>query len=374
MKEKIINLVVFLIFTITIKAQTDPEYIETEHLPKINLTKDSLKILHIGNSFTNNSTSYLSSMVKAAGIDTNDMCLYKCIRGSGTFQLFLKCWNDKDTRGYSISKVVGGITLPVASSAIPYDGSNIRKAFTDCKWDIIIIQQVSSYSHKYSVWNKEHVGGHLQEFINLIRTYQPQAAIGVNLVHASYKLGNNTDSLFHLIADSYHQFCIDYGVDFVIPYGTAVQNIRQSSVNNTQYGFSNPDDQHHLANGVGQYVANATYFETLIAPRYGVSILGNQFRVGIGNTLKARYNDSAELVPVTDKNVYLCQKAAILAVRDKFNINNPDKTSLEEKTGVEELRITNDELYVYYLNGQKVNKNKLKPGIYVKDGKKVICK
>ena len=216
MKEKIINLVVFLIFTITIKAQTDPKYIETEHLPKINLTKDSLKILHIGNSFTNNSTSYLSSMVKAAGIDTNDMCLYKCIRGSGTFQLFLKCWNDKDTRGYSISKVVGGITLPVASSAIPYDGSNIRKAFTDCKWDIIIIQQVSSYSHKYSVWNKEHVGGHLQEFINLIRTYQPQAAIGVNLVHASYKLGNNTDSLFHLIADSYHQFCIDYGFDDIL--------------------------------------------------------------------------------------------------------------------------------------------------------------
>ena len=34
------------------------------------------------------------------------------------------------------------------------------------------------------------------------------------------------------------------------------------------------------------------------------------------------------------------------------------------------MRITNDELYVYDLNGQKVNKNKQKPGIYVKDGKK----
>ncbi len=46
----------------------------------------------------------------------------------------------------------------------------------------------------------------------------------------------------------------------------------------------------------------------------------------------------------------------------------------EEATGVNELRMTNDELPVYDLNGRRVNENNLKPGIYVKNGKKVIVK
>ena len=51
----------------------------------------------------------------------------------------------------------------------------------------------------------------------------------------------------------------------------------------------------------------------------------------------------------------------------------------EETTGVSELRMTNDELPVYEssvydLNGRKVSENNLKPGIYVKNGKKFIVK
>ena len=51
----------------------------------------------------------------------------------------------------------------------------------------------------------------------------------------------------------------------------------------------------------------------------------------------------------------------------------------EEATGVEELRIMNyelpdDKLPVYDLNGRKVNENSLKPGIYVKNGRKFVIK
>lgn len=370
-KVKIIYLFVSLLFTFTIKAQLRHSNIETEHLPKVNVAKDSLKVLHIGNSFTENSTSYLSKMVKAAGVNTNDMCLYRCIRGGGSFFSFINCWNDKDAKGYSISRVIGGITLPIESSATPYDGTNIRKAFTDCKWDLIIIQQLSSYSHKYTLWNNEDKGGCLPELVDLIRTYQPQAAIGVNLVHASYTVCSNTDSLFHLIADSYHQFCIDYDVDFVIPYGTAIQNIRHTSINTTQYGFSN--DLHHLAIGVGQYVANATYFETLITPRYGVSVLGNQFRVDITDSQKEKNDYPEELVPVTDENAYLCQKAAILAIHDKFNINLiNDEGEILGVTCITQK--AENALNVYDLKGRAVNEKTLKSGVYIKNGKKVVIK
>ncbi len=342
MKDKIIIIFVCLVLAITIKAQNESTYIE--NLPKVNLNKDSLKVLHIGNSFTNNSTAYLSNMVQRAGINVSDMCLYKCVRGSGSFSSFINCWNDNDRSGYSISKVIGGITLPVASSATPYDGSNIRKAFTDCKWDIIIIQQVSNYSHQYMLWNQNNSGGYLPELINLIRTYQPQAAIGINMVHAAYKYNSDTNNLYQLIADSYQQFCTDYGVDFIIPYGTAVQNIRQSSINTTEYGFSY--DKSHLTPGIGLYVACATYYETLIAPRYGVSIMGNSYRVSISDTERDSATYPDEYVSVTDENAYLCQKAAVLAVHDMFNINNPDNTSI----------LTDGEAYTNnsQLNNQKI--------------------
>lgn len=326
MKDKMIILFALFTLSITVNAQGESASTYIENLPKVDLTKDSLKVLHIGNSFTENSTVYLSNMVQRAGINTRDMCLYKCNRGGGSFSTFIDCWNDNDVKGYYVSKILGGITLPIASSATPNDGSNIRKVFTDCKWDVIVIQQVSNYSHKYEFWNQNHAGGHLPELIDLIRTYQPQAAIGINMVHAAYNYNSNTNNLYQLIADSYHQFCIDYGVDFIIPYGTAVQNIRQSSINTTEYGFSN--DKLHLASGIGQYVACATYFETLIAPRYGVSIMGNSYRVSITDSQRESATYPDELVSVTDENAYLCQKAAVLAVHDMFNINNPDNTSI----------------------------------------------
>lgn len=63
-----------------------------------------------------------------------------------------------------------------------------------------------------------------------------------------------------------------------------------------------------------------------------------------------------------------------------YNISNAAKVITikvigeEEATGVEELRIANDELPVYDINGRKVSGNSLKPGLYIRNGKKFIIK
>ena len=65
-----------------------------------------------------------------------------------------------------------------------------------------------------------------------------------------------------------------------------------------------------------------------------------------------------------------------------YNASNAAKTITinvideegETTTGVEELQMTNYKSPVYDLNGRKVNENNLKPGIYVKNGKKFIVK
>ena len=46
----------------------------------------------------------------------------------------------------------------------------------------------------------------------------------------------------------------------------------------------------------------------------------------------------------------------------------------EETTDISQLRITNYELPVYDLNGRRVNENNLKPGMYVKNGRKFVIK
>ncbi|MBO7581969.1 MAG: hypothetical protein J6T38_10700 [Bacteroidaceae bacterium] len=48
----------------------------------------------------------------------------------------------------------------------------------------------------------------------------------------------------------------------------------------------------------------------------------------------------------------------------------------DETTGISELQMTNDndQSPVYDLNGRKVNENNLQPGVYVKNGKKVVIK
>ena len=46
----------------------------------------------------------------------------------------------------------------------------------------------------------------------------------------------------------------------------------------------------------------------------------------------------------------------------------------EEATGINELQFTNDKLPVYDLNGRMVNDSTLKPGLYIKNGKKVVIK
>ena len=65
-----------------------------------------------------------------------------------------------------------------------------------------------------------------------------------------------------------------------------------------------------------------------------------------------------------------------------YNASNAAKTITinviddeeEMTTGIRQLQITNNELPVYDLNGRKVNENNLKPGIYVKNGKKFVVK
>ena len=287
--------------------------------PPVNFQKADLKVLDIGNSYTQDAQTYLPHIIAAAGIST-DFSLYRAFRPSASFKTWVDCWNDSDNENYSVDFCAGTALDGISGSGRASDGAVFRKALQSVRWDIILIHQVSTYSNDYSLWEGDGAGGYLQELIRIIRVTNPQATIGYLMTH-SYRgtyWANSEGSSYQRwrnIADAVKRLKLEYDIDFIIPYGTAVQNLRASSLNDS-YEFS--EDGTHMGAGLGDYVAGCCYFESLLAPRYGVSILGNTFRVtNLDESKGGRRN-------ITDQTAVVAQKAAILATLDMWNVSDPD--------------------------------------------------
>lgn len=287
--------------------------------PPVNFQKADLKVLDIGNSYTQDAQTYLPQIIQASGIGT-DFSLYRAFRPNGSFKTWVDCWNDADDETYNVAFCAGTQIGGISGNGYNNDGTLFRKALQTVKWDIILIHQVSTYSNDYSLWEGHGAGGYLQELIRLIRITNPQATIGYLMTHSyrgSYWANSEGSSLLRWknIAEATKQLKLEYDIDFIIPYGTAVQNLRASSLNDS-YEFS--EDGTHMGAGLGDYVAGCCYFESLLAPRYGVSILGNTFRItNLSESVGGRRN-------VTDETALVAQKAAILATLDMWTVSNPD--------------------------------------------------
>jgi hypothetical protein len=171
-----------------------------------------------------------------------------------------------------------------------------------------------------------------------IHQYQPHAIIGFLLVHSYWgEYPSNTErsalERWRLIASSVEQLTKDYNIKFIIPYGTAVQNLRASSYNN-EYDLTR--DGTHLGIGLARYTAACCYYQSLIAPRSGVSVIG----------IPARYDaskanpDFHSSINVDDSNAYIAQLAADLATKHPYECINPEESALVKslsKDGITEV-------------------------------------
>jgi hypothetical protein len=309
------------------------------------LKKANLKVLDIGNSYTEDATAMLPLIAEASGSDLSDMCLYKTIRGSGSFKNWYDRYYDNDNYAYSISKVMGGIDANVTVGIEEGTGGSLfREVLDNEQWDIIIIHQFSRYAPYYEEWGTTNDGGYLNELLSLINEKQPQAVIGFLLVHSYWDghKGNKEKSSFkrwRLISNSVKRLCEDYDIGLVIPYGTAVENLRSSSLNN-EYDLTR--DGSHCGIGLCRYTAACCYYESLIAPRSGISVLGNTARYDASNT-----SSTYPAVSVTDDNALIAQKAAVFATEHWYECMNPedDFTNGIDKTEKASFGILTNECY-----------------------------
>lgn len=278
-------------------------------------SRPTLKVLHIGNSYTDDATALLQQVAAHSGADLSNICLYKAVRGSGSFKSWCDVYNNCDDQYYWVTKVLGGLYARVyTGKGMPRNGVLFRELLSSVEWDLIILQPVSSQAPYYDQWEGN---GQLDSLLTLLHREQPKAAIGFALVHSYWdEYGGNSErssqKRWQGIAHAAKTFCQSRDIALVIPYGTAIENLRRTPLNN-DYDLTR--DGTHLAYGLGRYTAACCYFEALIAPFTGTSVAGNPYRYD------ASHDDTKyPAISVDDSNAYAAQRAAIQAVRHPYRL------------------------------------------------------
>ena len=287
---------------ITIQKKEAIAFIQNRLLPS---NPPALKILGIGNSFTEDATEYLPSLLKAAGLKS--ITVARIFNGGLSFQ---KHWEN-----YTNNKPIYYYdkTDPQTNSWRFHKSEvTFADALADEKWDIIVIQQVSDDAGIHKTFQP-----YLNNLIKTILSKHPNVhiawhmtwAYSTNSSHPGFiKYNNNQNQMYQAIIGATKKMEIHTGIRIIIPSGTAIQNLRATSLNNPPFDLTR--DGYHSDLGAGRYVEACTWYQTLIAPCFNIPITNNRFRVNAGN------------IPVTNENADLIQHAAQLAVKNKYEISN----------------------------------------------------
>ena len=302
-------------------GQDVPKYHNTQ-LPH---GKGTLRVLAIGNSFMEDSLQYMGEFITASKLDAKNLCFYGLFRSSGSIQTWDEIYQSGDaiqpSNGTRCTRFAGEIDMGIANG-------NTLKEILSKHWDVVVLQQLSSSSTNYSTFEP-----YLTRLVGYIRRNctNQNVAIAWHMTW-SYKsdfsqTGPKGASGWSAICDTVKQQVLNNGIDIIIPTGTAIQNARNSSLNTN--GEMTRDGQ-HLAYGVGRYVATATWWQTLVAPTLGVSVLGNSANHTIGSDEPETTYDS---VAVTYNNRGTCQLCAFHATIDMFNVSSITAETLTAGTG-----------------------------------------
>lgn len=267
--------------------------------------KSTLKVLAIGNSFTDDPTAYLDDLVISSGIDRTKLCLYVGVIGGSSLQTWSEKYNSNET--VEITRKAGLASVSTISGTL-------KQIFSQ-DWDIVVLNQLSSLAINYGSLNP-----HLKNIRSFIRQdcTNQKVCIAWQSVWSYYKeYTDNPKGIIgwsDLCSVTKEQINKD-GIDIIIPTGTAIQNARGSSLN-TVHDITR--DGHHLAFGIGRYIAACTWFQTLFSPIFNVNIIGNASTHTV--TQGEKDLSTYEWADVTNDNKLLCQKAAFMATMDMYNL------------------------------------------------------
>ncbi len=234
----------------TPSANTFDEVKEVVDNPVPDWAKDgSLKILTIGNSFSDDAMEYVYNIAKAAGIENVELGNIR--RDSCSLDMHINSLKNDDKSGYIFRHWVDGASAwdhvwGVNNAACAASVKDVLEM--GIEWDFVVMQQVST-STDYSA---------VTELISLVKPYCPNAKLAWHMTWA-VKSDNGT-AYNNIVNATKTQILPIEDIDIIIPTGAAIQNAKASALDNDL--LYRPDGK-HLSYGMGRYIASMTLFKTL---------------------------------------------------------------------------------------------------------------
>lgn len=252
--------------------------INVEEIP-VDFSK-RLKVLAIGNSFSVDGMEYLYKIADSWGVE--EIVLGNLYIGGASLATHVDCI-ENNKNSYVYYKNTDDQWTYHNTQATVLDG------LADEDWDIISIQQVSHLSGVPSSYNDDLE--YLINYINENKTnnrakivWHMTWAYQADSTHGGFINYNNDQmEMYQAITTTVQsEILTNDHIEFVIPSGTAIQNLRTSYIGDTL-----TRDGYHLSLDIGRYTAGLTWFKQIT----GLSL---NFVVYYPETMTAQAFDAAK--------------------------------------------------------------------------------
>lgn len=205
-----------------------------------------MKILAIGNSFSQDATRYLKQIASADGEKFKVVNLF--IGGCPLKRHFANIM--ADSKSYSME--YGGESTGFFVS--------IKEALLSDEWDVVTLQQASPDSFKYETYQP-----YLSTLADYVRTYAPKAKLYMHQTW-SYEEGHgalsrwgfkNQAEMFAAIEDAYDKAAKAINADGILKSGKVLQLLLQNGIEKVHR------DGAHISLGAGRYATALLWYATL---------------------------------------------------------------------------------------------------------------
>ena len=212
-----------------------------------------IKILAIGNSFSQDATAYLYQIAASGGVDIKVGNL--CIGGCSLERHHKNLCEDLCDYGYEINGRYVGETM------------TLQAGLCEDNWDFVTMQQASHFSGLPETYYP-----HITELSAYVKQYVPNAA---QIIHQTWAYETDSNhgaftvydcdqvKMYNMLKSSYYNAAVRLNLG-IIPSGEIIQKLRLSE--EFDYGKGKPSlcrDGFHMHLLYGRYTIAAAWYEML---------------------------------------------------------------------------------------------------------------
>lgn len=286
--------------------------------------KDVYRIFLIGNSFTQDACHRLPGVLVGLGIKNVEVT--QCYYGGRTVPEYNTGWSTS-------SDYTKHTALPGQDVMTNTSNQNLEAVAKSQQWDLVCIQEHTG-NYRAWTWNAEEKN-HIKELMEKVAATQKVRPRFYWIMSQSYydmnKIGTgsrpyitwNTQSEMYDVTTAFAQKVMaELPFDGICATGTALQNLRQTSLNNV---MNLTRDGYHMDYGLSRYTAACTLYQVMLYPRMGIKLETCKFRIPELIATSGSYT-----TPVTDANAPIAFKAAKAAAKVPFQVSFINESVGEE--------------------------------------------